>query len=93
MNRFISKKKAFPVLLVFCIIIIMLVAATYEKPIMVNYYGEKADLRQLESRIEDLGCDDHLGECILTCYNTPEEMLAVNNCEFGTNRGEIICEP
>jgi len=86
-------KKLIPMLIVASILIFILIAATYEKPIMVNYYGTRADLRQLESRIDTLGCDDHLGQGILTCYNTSEEMLTANHCKIGANRGLIYCEP
>ncbi len=93
MNKQINKIRLISILAFSCILISILIAATSENPIIVSYYGERADLRQLESRIDDLGCDDHLGKGILTCYNTPEEMLAANHCKFGANRGEIICEP
>jgi hypothetical protein len=81
------------VLIVSSIIIFVFIAATYKEPIMVNYYGKRADLRQLENRIEELGCDDHLGPGILTCYNTFEESMAANHCRIGANRGVIYCEP
>jgi hypothetical protein len=93
MNKLRYRKRLVVISIVTCLLISVLIAATYEEPIMVNYYGTRADLRQLESRIDELGCDDHLGKGILTCYNTPEEMLAANHCKFGANRGEIICEP
>lgn len=93
MDKHIVGKKLIPMLIVASILIFILIAATYEAPIMVNYYGIRADLRQLESRIEELSCDDHLGHGILTCYNTSEEMLAANHCKVGANRGVIYCEP
>jgi hypothetical protein len=93
MNHLRNRKKLVVISIVAFLLIFLLIAATYEEPIMVNYYGTKADLRQLHSQFDELGCDDHLGKSILTCYNTPEEMLAANHCKFGANRGEIICEP
>lgn len=93
MDKLMNGKKLIPALIVACIFIFILIAATYEEPIMVFYYGEKADLRQLESHFEELGCDDHLGPGILTCYNTFEEAMEANNCRIGSNRGVIYCEP
>lgn len=86
-------KKLLPVLIVICILVALLIAATYEEPIMVDYYGSRADLRILHNQIEELGCDDHLGPGILTCYNTFEESMAANHCRIGANRGVIFCEP
>lgn len=93
MDKLINGKKLILVLIIASILIFILIAATYEKPIMVYYYGGRADLRQLESRIEELGCDDHLGPGRLTCYNTFEESMAANHCRIGANRGLIYCEP
>lgn len=93
MDKLMNGKKLIPILIVACFLIFILIAATYEEPIMVFYYGEKADFRQLESCIEELSCDDHLGQGILTCYNTFEEARVANNCRIGANRGVIYCEP
>jgi len=93
MDKLMNRKRLVVMSVVACLMISVLIAATYEEPIMVNYYGTRADLRQLHSQFDELGCDDHFGKGILTCYNTPEEMLAANHCKFGANRGEIICEP
>jgi hypothetical protein len=91
MDKTKNKKRLIPALVVTCILVLILVAATDEKTIIVSYYGEEANLRQLESNIKTLSCDDHIGKGILTCYNTFEEMLQANNCKIGSNRGEIFC--
>jgi hypothetical protein len=91
MNKLINDHRLILILVVACILFIILIAATDEKPIVVSYYGEQTNLRQLESEIKTLSCDDHLGQGILTCYNTFEEMLQANNCKIGSNRGEIFC--
>jgi hypothetical protein len=93
MNQLRNRKKLVVMSIVAFLLFSVLIAATSEEPIMVDYYGTRADLRQLHSQFDELGCDDHLGKGILTFYNAPEEMLAANHCMFGANRGEIICEP